>query len=150
MTQAIGKQELEKHGIRNVNSVYRNLSTPALYEQAIKRGEGQLSHLGPLVVSTGQHTGRSPNDKFVVKEPTSENNVWWGKVNCPFDKDKFNKLHESLLAYYEGKDLFIQDCYAGADPEYRLSVRVITETAWHNIFARNTRRTSSTIQDFDE
>ena len=96
-----------------------------------------MSHLGPLVVSTGQHTGRAPNDKFIVKEPTSEENIWWGKVNVSFDKDRFESLHQRVLACYEGKDVFVQDCYASADPEYRLSLRVVTETAWHNIFTRN-------------
>jgi len=137
MAQTKDQLELEKHGIKNVNNIYRNLTTPALYEHAIRREEGHLSHLGPLVVSTGQHTGRSPNDKFTVKEPTSEKNIWWGKVNVSFDKDRFESLHQRVLAYYEGKDVFVQDCYAGADPEYRLSVRVVTETAWHNIFTRN-------------
>ncbi|MFQ5752562.1 MAG: phosphoenolpyruvate carboxykinase (ATP), partial [bacterium] len=130
-------KELEKHGIKNVNNVFWNLSTPALYEYAIRRLEGLMAHLGPLVVRTGHHTGRSPNDKFIVKEQTTEKNIWWGEINRPFDQEKFNNLHRRLLAYLQVKDIFIQDCYAGADPEYQISVRVITETAWHNIFARN-------------
>lgn len=130
-------KELEKHGIKNINNVFWNLSTPALYEYAIRRLEGHIAHLGPFVVRTGHHTGRSPNDKFIVKESTSEQNIWWGKVNRPFDPVKFDQLHNRLLAYLQGKDIFVQDCYAGADPEYQISVRVITETAWHNIFAKN-------------
>lgn len=137
MAQTMDQVELAKHGIKNVSNIYRNLTTPVLYEHAIRRKEGHLSHLGPFVVSTGQHTGRAPNDKFIVKEPTSEENIWWGKVNVSFDRDKFESLHQRVLAHYEGKDIFVQDCYAGADPEYRLSVRVVTETAWHNIFSRN-------------
>ncbi|MFQ5822963.1 MAG: phosphoenolpyruvate carboxykinase (ATP) [bacterium] len=132
-----GKYNLEFHGIKNVNNAYWNFSTPTLYEHAIKRQEGLFAHSGPLVVRTGDHTGRSPNDKFIVQEPSSKKNIWWGKVNRPFDPQKFDNLHRRILAYLKGKDIFIQDCLAGADPEYQISVRVITETAWHNIFVRN-------------
>ena len=128
---------LESHGIQNLNTVYWNLSTPSLVEEAIRRREGRLAHLGPLVVRTGQHTGRSPNDKFIVREPSSSEKVWWGKVNRPMEQDQFDRLHRRLLAYLQGKDLFVQDCFGGADPAYRLPLRVITETAWHNLFARN-------------
>ncbi|GAB4577398.1 MAG: phosphoenolpyruvate carboxykinase (ATP) [Anaerolineales bacterium] len=128
---------LENHGIQNVNSVYWNLSTSMLYEEAIRRREGRLAHLGPLVVRTGQHTGRAPNDKFIVKEPSSAEKVWWGKVNRPMEAANFETLYRRLLAYLQGRDLFIQDCFAGADPHYRLPIRVITETAWHSLFARN-------------
>ena len=128
---------LENHGIQNVNAVYWNLSTPLLYEEAIRRREGRMANLRPLQVRTGQHTGRSPNDKFAVKEPTSEGNIWWGKVNRPLEPARFELLKKRMLAYLQGKDLFLQDCFAGADPEYRLPIRVITETAWHSLFARD-------------
>jgi len=128
---------LDKHGIHNVGTVYWNLSTARLYEEAIRRREGRLAHLGPLVVRTGQHTGRAPNDKFIVKEPSSADKVWWGKVNRPMDPAKFEALHRRLLAYLQGRDLFVQDCFAGADPRYRLPIRVITQTAWHSLFARD-------------
>lgn len=128
---------LENHGIQNVNTVYWNLATSLLYEEAIRRREGRLIHLGPLVVRTGQHTGRSPNDKFIVREPGSEDKIWWGKVNKGLDPTQFEGLRRRMLAYLQGKDLFVQDCFAGADPQYRLPIRVITETAWHNLFARN-------------
>ena len=131
------QHSLESLGITNVNTVYWNLSTPSLIEEAIRRREGRLAHLGPLVVRTGQHTGRAPNDKFIVREPSCVDKVWWGKVNRPMEPDKFDLLHRRLLAYLQGKDLFVQDCFAGADPAYRLPIRVITETAWHNLFARN-------------
>ncbi len=131
------KVSLEQHGIKNVNQVYWNLSTPALYEESIRRREGLLAHLGPLVVRTGHHTGRSPNDKFIVREPSSEDKIWWGDVNRPFDLDRFRTLYLRMLAYLQGKDLFVQDCFVGADPRYRRPIRVITETAWHNLFARN-------------
>jgi phosphoenolpyruvate carboxykinase (ATP) len=108
-----------------------------LYEEAIRRREGRLAHLGPLVVRTGQYTGRAPNDKFIVREPSSVDKVWWGKVNRPMEPDSFEALRRRLLAYLQGKDLFVQDCFAGADPDYRLPIRVITETAWHSLFARD-------------
>ena len=128
---------LENHGIQNVNSVYWNLSTPMLYEEAIRRREGRMAHLGPLVVRTGHHTGRSPNDKFIVNEPSSVDKIWWGKVNRPMEPANFQTLYRRMLAYLQGRDLFVQDCYAGADPNYRLPIRVITETAWHSLFARD-------------
>ena len=128
---------LEQHGIQNAGAVYWNLSTSRWYEDAIRRREGRLAHLGPLVVRTGQHTGRAPNDKHIVKEPSSPGKVWWGKVNRPMDAAHFDTLHRRLLAYLQGRDLFVQDCFAGADTQYRLPIRVMTETAWHSLFARN-------------
>lgn len=128
---------LDELGITNANTVWWNLNTPALYEHAVRRREGLVAHLGPLVVRTGHHTGRSPNDKFIVREPQSERLIWWGKVNRPFEHAQFEQLYRRALAYLQGKDLFIQDCFAGADPQYRLPIRVVTETAWHNLFARN-------------
>ncbi len=134
---AASQYSVDKQGIQNVNAVYWNLSTPQLYEEAIRRREGRLAHLGPLVVRTGEHTGRSPNDKFIVREPSSEQKIWWGKVNRPMSPESFTTLHRRLLAYLQGKDLFVQDCFVGADPEYRLPMRVITETAWQSLFARD-------------
>jgi phosphoenolpyruvate carboxykinase (ATP) len=128
---------LEKQGIVHPGNVYRNLSTPALYEEAIRRREAHLAHLGPLVVRTGQHTGRSPNDKFIVREPSSAERIWWGKVNRPLEPDAYAQLRHRLLAYWQGRDLFVQDCFAGADPSHRLPIRIVTETAWHSLFARN-------------
>ena len=130
-------QSLESLGITNVNTVYWNLSTPSLVEEAVRRREARLAHLGPLVVRTGQHTGRAPNDKFIVREPSSVDKVWWGKVNRPLEPEQFDRLHRRLMAYLQGKDLFVQDCAAGADPAYRLPLRIVTETAWHSLFARN-------------
>jgi phosphoenolpyruvate carboxykinase (ATP) len=128
---------LEKLGIRNINNVYWNLSTPALYEQIIRRREGVIAHLGPIIVRTGAFTGRSPNDKFIVREPSTEEYISWGNVNRPFDENAFNRLYYRVLAYLQGNDIFVQDCYAGADKRYQIPVRVITEYAWHNLFARN-------------
>ncbi len=128
---------LDKHGIFNVGREYWNLHTSSLYEEVIKRREGKIAHLGPLVVRTGQYTGRAAKDKFIVEEPLSKDKIWWGDSNQPFTTAKFEQLFHRLLAYLQGKDLFIQDCFAGADEDYRLPIRVITETAWHSLFARN-------------
>ena len=110
---------LESYGIKNIGNIYRNLSTPALYEEIVKRSEGHIAHLGPIVVRTGHYTGRSPEDKFIVKEESSQDKIWWGKTNKSFEVLKFDYLYHRLLAYLQGKDIFIQDCYAGADPKYR-------------------------------
>jgi phosphoenolpyruvate carboxykinase (ATP) len=128
---------LAAHGIRNANTVWWNLSTPALYEQAVQRHEGLVAHLGPLVTRTGQYTGRSPKDRFIVKEPSTENTVHWGRVNVPFAPERYEVLRARLTAYLQGRDLFVQDCYTGADPDHKMPIRVINETAWHNLFARN-------------
>ncbi|MFI5040254.1 MAG: phosphoenolpyruvate carboxykinase (ATP) [Acidimicrobiales bacterium] len=123
-------------GISNVGEVFHNLSTAALYEEAIRRREGRLSHLGPLVVRTGEYTGRSAEDKFIVRDDSTEERVWWGKHNKPIEPESFERLRVRLAAYLQGRDVFVQDCYAGADPDYRIKLRVVTETAWHNLFAR--------------
>ncbi len=120
---------VDTHRLENLKILNWNLPTPALYEEALKRNEGIMAHLGPLVVRTGQYTGRSPNDKFIVDEPTSHGCVWWGEVNRPFDEDRFDELHRRMASYLQGKDVFIQDVWSGADPAYRLSVRIITQYA---------------------
>ena len=128
---------LENHGLINLKSIFWTLPTPALYEEALKRNEGIMAHLGPLVVRTGQFTGRSPNDKFIVEEPSSRDKIWWGDVNSPIDEERFQELHRRMAAYLQGKDVFVQDCFCGADPEYRMPIRIITQYAWHSLFARN-------------
>jgi phosphoenolpyruvate carboxykinase (ATP) len=128
---------LENLGLRQLVQVHWNLSTPALYEYAIRRYEGQIAHLGPLVVCMGQHTGRAAKDKYIVDEPETTNDIWWNKVNVRYPEERFNSLHERMTAYLRGKTVFVQDCYAGADSKYRQSVRVINEYAWHNLFTRN-------------
>ena len=114
-----------------------NLSTPELYEYAARRSEGIISAHGSLVVRTGEHTGRSPKDKFVVREPSSEANIWWGDVNHPISEEHYDRLRKRLMAYVSDQQLFAQDCYIGAHPDHRRSLRVYTETAWASIFARN-------------
>src|ERR1041385_6267123 len=102
-----------------------NLTAAALYEEAIRRHEGVIAAEGPLACRTGLHTGRSPNDKFVVREAPSDAEIAWGKVNRPMDPAQFDLLHKDFLAALRGKELFAQDCYAGADPAYRLPIRVV-------------------------
>jgi len=130
------ESSLRRLGLENLGRVHWDLPTPALYEEAIRRYEGILSHLGPLVIRTGQHTGRLPEDKFLVREPSSENLIWGGKVNRPMEPARFELLKARLCAYLQGKDVFIQNCYAGADERYRVPIRVITEQAVHALFAR--------------
>jgi phosphoenolpyruvate carboxykinase (ATP) len=132
-----GQVGLEALGIRNVNTLWWNLNTPALYEHALQRHEALLAHLGPLVVRTGQYTGRSPNDKYVVKDPSSEDKVWWGPINQPFEEEGYRALRARLAAYLQGKDLYVEDCNVGADPKWQMPIRVVTETAWHTLFVRN-------------
>jgi phosphoenolpyruvate carboxykinase (ATP) len=135
--QTLVKRDLEQQGITNVHSIQWNLPAASLYEEAVRRSEGLIARSGPLVVRTGQYTGRSPKDKFVVREPDSESRIWWGSVNQPFDAAQFHALHERMVSYVQNSDLFVQDLYVGADPAHRLAVRVITESAWSNLFARN-------------
>ena len=128
---------LEYLGLHHLGQVHWNLSTPALYEYAVRRFEGQMAHLGPLVVSMGQHTGRAAKDKYIVDEPQTSNDIWWSKVNVRYPEETFNTLLNRMIAYLRGKTVFVQDCYAGMDKQFRQSVRVINEYAWHNLFARN-------------
>jgi phosphoenolpyruvate carboxykinase (ATP) len=127
---------LDRQGIV-AKQAYWNLSAGELYEHVIRRGEGQVAHLGPLVVNTGQHTGRSPNDKFIVREPSSATHVWWGKVNRPFEPTSFERIYSKMLAHLQTREVYVQDCFAGADPAYRVPIRIVTEYAWHSLFARH-------------
>ena len=128
---------LSNHGIGNLRLGYWNLTTEALYEEAVFRGEGSTSVGGPFVAHTGKHTARSATDKFVVRHSDSENKIWWGVYNRPFAPEKFDVLFDRLLGYLQGRDVFVQDAYAGADEQYRLPVRFVTEHAWHSMFIRN-------------
>jgi phosphoenolpyruvate carboxykinase (ATP) len=128
---------LDNLGLANLRMAYWNLPTEALYEEIAFRREARIARSGPIVVNTGKHTGRSANDKFVVKEGTTDEHIWWGEYNRPFSTEKFNDLYNRVQGYLQGRDVFVQDCYAGADPNYQLPIRVITEFAWHSHFARN-------------
>ncbi|MBL7163254.1 MAG: phosphoenolpyruvate carboxykinase (ATP) [Anaerolineales bacterium] len=128
---------LSNQGFTNIRLAYWNLPTESLYEEIVFRGEGHISHKGPIIVPSGKHTARAAQDKFVVREPTTEADVWWGQYNRPYSREKFDDLFTRLQGFVQGRDLFVQDCFAGAHPDYRLPVRIITEFAWHSHFARN-------------
>ncbi len=140
VTEHLGRKnstyELDNYGIREPARVYWNLNTPELYEEIARRNEGVISDHGALIVDTGEHTGRAAKDKAIVREPDSENKVFWGDVNKDFPQDRFNALKERMMAHAKGRDLFVQDTFVGADPKYRLPIRVINELAWHSLFAR--------------
>lgn len=137
MVQLRSRHGLESHGIRNPERVYWNLTAPALYEEAVRRHEGLIAHDGPIVFHTGRHTGRSPKDKYIVRNPESENDIWWGPVNQPMEPDQFERIHQRMLAHLNGEELFVQNPYAVADSRYRLPIRVITEMAYHSLFSRH-------------
>jgi phosphoenolpyruvate carboxykinase (ATP) len=128
---------LSAAGLSGLGAVHWNLAVPALYEQVLQRGEARLSAGGALVARTGAHTGRSPLDRFIVQDAATTDDIWWGEVNRPIAKDVFDGLQMRVASYLRGRDVFVQDLFAGADPNYRLPVRVITEHAWHSLFARN-------------
>lgn len=139
---------LENHGLTNLRQAYWNLPLEALYEEAIFRNEGKLTLSGPLVVNTGKHTARAATDKFIVKEAGSDDHIWWGQYNYPYAAEKFNDLFSRVQGFLQGRDLFIQDTYAGADPNYHLPIRIITEMAWHSLFARNMFLSPSTNEKY--
>jgi phosphoenolpyruvate carboxykinase (ATP) len=128
---------LDDFGFGPSRKAHANLVAAALFEEAIRRREGIAAVAGPLVVRTGKHSGRSPQDKFFVREPGSEPHIDWGKTNKPFDQHRFDALHARVDAYLRDKELFVLDAFAGADAAYRLPIRVVTEMAWHNLFARH-------------
>ena len=133
------KATLEAQGITGLGNVYYNYIEPALVEAAVARGEGRLGKGGAFLCTTGQFTGRSPKDKFVVRTPSVENTIWW-ENNAPMAPDAFDRLHADMLAHMKGRDYFVQDLFGGADPAHRLDVRVVTELAWHGLFIRHMLR----------
>jgi phosphoenolpyruvate carboxykinase (ATP) len=124
-------------GLKHVSAAYWNLTPAELIEETILRGEGELTDTGALAVDTGEFTGRSPKDKFIVCDSETENNVWWGDINIKFDTEKFDRLYNRVCGYLTGREVYVRDCYACADPEFRLNIRVVTETPWQNLFANN-------------
>ena len=136
--------------LANVRNKFHNLSTATLYEHIILNSEAKIAHMGPVSVHTGSRTGRSPKDKFIVMEPSSADRIWWGSVNRPIEIERFNSLLQRLEGYLQGRDIYIQECYAGADPEHRIPIQVITESAWQSLFARNMfiRRNSGEPAEF--
>jgi phosphoenolpyruvate carboxykinase (ATP) len=128
--------ELEKLGVTHPHAVYYDLPTPALCEEAVRRGEAQIAHRGPLNINTGKYTGRATQDRFIVDEPASHAHVGWGKVNRPIPESAFDTLLARMTAYFQHKDIFVQDAFTGSDPNYSLPLRVVTESAIHASFAR--------------
>jgi phosphoenolpyruvate carboxykinase (ATP) len=121
----------------SIDATYRNFSTAELYEHAVRNGEGLISAHGSLVVRTGQHTGRSPRDKFLVEEPSSADKIWWGEVNRPISEANYDRLRSRLLKYMSDRPIYSQDLYIGAHLDHRRSLRLYTETAWASLFGRN-------------
>ncbi|MBC8477946.1 phosphoenolpyruvate carboxykinase (ATP), partial [bacterium] len=139
--------KLQNHGLNHLDSVYWNLPSEALYEEIIFRNEGRISRQGPMLVLTGKHTARAAADKYIVQEESTTDNVWWGEYNRPYSLEKYNSLLSRVQAYCQDEELFVQDVYAGADPEYALKVRIITEKAWHSLFARNMLLTFTDLEE---
>ncbi|MDP8223063.1 MAG: phosphoenolpyruvate carboxykinase (ATP), partial [Candidatus Lernaella stagnicola] len=130
-------KNIDTGALRNLGPIHRNLPTAELYEHFIRRNEGRIGAQGQLVVETGKYTGRSPHDKYIVRDKTTAKKIWWSDDNKPFDIDKFRILEARLRAYFQGREVFVQDVYVGTDPAYRLALRIITEHAWTSVFARS-------------
>ncbi len=145
-------KDLNDLGIDSPRTEWWNLTSASLVESAIRHHEGMLAHMGPLVVRTGKNTGRSPNDKYIVRDPESEPHIWWGKINKPMEPETFDALMDRAVAYTAGLNLYVQECFAGADPRHRLKVRVVTEIAWHSLFVRNMflRPTDEELAEFGD
>jgi phosphoenolpyruvate carboxykinase (ATP) len=137
VTDRVPHRGLDAQGIATSAEIFWNLQTAPLVEHAVRRGEGLLAKDGPLVVRTGQHTGRSAQDKFIVRNSATDSTVWWGKTNKAMDPDAFDRLYDDFLIALGGIDqLYVADLYGGSQPEHRVRVRVINEFAWHNLFIR--------------
>src|SRR5213592_4874662 len=148
---AEGRIDLGEHGIDAGGRVHLHPSTSLLYTHTLRGDEGRLAEGGPLVVDTGRHTGRSPNDKFIVREPGSEERIWWGTVNQAIDETLFEGLREKITSFLEDQDLYVVDSFAGADPAHRLGVRLITYSPWHALFAKTLfiEPTDEDLEDFE-
>jgi len=139
---------LDNNGLINLRKVYWNLPVEALYEESVFRNEAKITLLGALVVDTGVHTARAASDKLIVREPTTEENVWWGQYNRPYNPERFNELFNRVQGFLQARDVFVQDCFAGVEPGFRLPVRIITELAWHSLFARNMFTSPKTLEEY--
>lgn len=136
MTMMMSRKALEEYGLVNLGNINWNLSPAALVEQALARNEGVLAANGAFAATTGVHTGRSPKDKFIVSNEESAAKIWWGDINHPMSPETFENVRQNLAAYLQGRDVYVLDAAAGADPDYRMPLQAITEFAWHNLFAR--------------
>ena len=123
-------------GIRNATAHW-NLSAEMLAKISIEKGQATLTSTGAININTGEFTGRSPMDRFIVLDEITKDSVWWGDINLSFDTKRFDKLHEKMLNYFSNKELYVRDAYACADKKYRINIRVVNEFAWSNMFAYN-------------
>ena len=148
----MAKYSLENLGIINAKEVYYNLPVPQLVEKAVARGEGTLSKTGALVVTTGKYTGRSPDDRFIVDEPSVHDEIAWGKVNVPISQDKFQSIYEKLTSYLQNREIFVFEGFAGADKKYRRAIRVVNELASQNLFMHQLliRATEEELENYKE
>ncbi|MBC8082067.1 MAG: phosphoenolpyruvate carboxykinase (ATP), partial [Hymenobacter sp.] len=128
---------LEPLGFTETAQVHLNLSPAELVQEALRRAEGVLTDTGALMADTGQFTGRSPKDRFIVRDAGTQDSVWWGDINLPFEAAKFDQLHAKIVAYLADKELYVREAYAGANPDYQLRLRVVNELAWHNLFCHH-------------
>ncbi|MCX7768284.1 MAG: phosphoenolpyruvate carboxykinase (ATP) [Flavobacteriales bacterium] len=131
------RAQLEAVGLKNLGEIHYNLSPAALYEETLRNEQGVLTQSGALAVCTGEFTGRSPKDRFIVKDPITDRTVWWGDINIPFEPEKFEALLKKMASYLQGSPVYVRDAYVCANPKYRLNLRVITEYPWSNLFAFN-------------
>src|SRR2546425_12283312 len=128
---------LEAAGLAPQQAVHWNLSPAVLYEHAVRRGEGVITEGGAFCAVTTPHTGRSPNDKFVVREASSHADIWWGRGNQPFEEAQFDRLRADVARHLNDQELFVRDLFAGADPNHRIAIRFVTPNAWHALFVSN-------------
>lgn len=136
MTMMMSRKALEEYGLVNLGDINWNLAPAELVEHALARKEGELASNGAFAATTGSHTGRSPKDKFIVANEEHASQIWWGENNHPMSQENFEAVRSSLAAYLQGRDVYVLDAAASADPEYRIPIQVVTELAWHNLFAR--------------
>jgi len=134
---SLPKEALINIGLSKAENIHYQLSPQELTEQAVTRNEGVLSDTGALVIKTGEFTGRSPKDKFIVKDEITADSIHWNDFNLPIDEKYFDQLYKKILTHFENKEIWVRDCYACADPEYRLNIRVVNEKPWNNLFAHN-------------
>jgi phosphoenolpyruvate carboxykinase (ATP) len=137
---------LENHGITRPGKVHWNLSVARLVEESVQRGEGMLTASGALNAMTGSRTGRSPRDKWVVEQAAIKDKIWWGKVNQPISEENYLGLRQEVMAYLQGRELFVMDGFAGADPKFTMPIRIVTEFAWHNLFVKQLLRRATPEQ----
>jgi phosphoenolpyruvate carboxykinase (ATP) len=136
MTMMMSRKALEEYGLVNLGTINWNLAPAVLIEHALARQEGELAANGAFTAMTGSHTGRSPKDKYIVSNEEYATKIWWGEINHPISAETFEGIRRSLAAYLQGRDVYVLDAAAAADPAYRIPIQVITELAWHNLFAR--------------